>query len=66
MTNTPLTRDHASATLHAVSPEGWEIWVSDHVLLETLVREARELGVTTFALWRLGLEDPAVWTVIGR
>lgn len=66
MTNTPLTRDHASATLHALSPEGWEIWVSDHVLLETLVREARELGVTTFALWRLGLEDPAVWDVIGR
>jgi spore germination protein YaaH len=66
MTNTPLARDHASATLHAVSPEGWEIWVSDHVLLETLVREARELGVTTFALWRLGLEDPAVWDSIGH
>jgi spore germination protein YaaH len=66
MTNTPLTRDHASATLHALSPEGWEIWVSDRVLLETLVREARELGVTTFALWRLGLEDPAVWEIIGR
>jgi spore germination protein YaaH len=63
-TNTPLVRDHASAMLHAVSPEGWEIWVSDRVLLETLVREARELGVTTFALWRLGLEDPAVWTLI--
>jgi spore germination protein YaaH len=66
MTNTALTRDHASAMLHAVSPEGWEIWVSDHVLLETLVQEARELGVTTFALWRLGLEDPAVWDSIGR
>jgi spore germination protein YaaH len=65
-TNTPLTRDHASATLHAISPEGWEVWVSDQVLLETLVREARELGVTTFALWRLGLEDPAVWAYIGR
>jgi peptidoglycan-N-acetylglucosamine deacetylase len=64
MTNTPLTRDHASATLHAHSPEGWEIWVSDHVLLETLVREARQLGVTSFALWRLGLEDPAVWSFI--
>src|SRR6266581_636310 len=23
MTNTPLARDHASATLHALSPEGW-------------------------------------------
>lgn len=66
MTNTPLNRDHASATLRALSPEGWEIWVSDRVLLETLVREARELGVTTFALWRLGLEDPAVWDIIGR
>jgi len=66
MTNTALTRDHASATLHAISPEGWEIWVSDRVLLESLVHYARQLGVTTFALWRLGLEDPAVWTIIGR
>jgi spore germination protein YaaH len=66
MTNIPLIRDHASATLHAASPEGWEIWVSDHVLLETLVREARELGVRTFALWRLGLEDSAIWNSIGR
>ena len=65
MTNIPLTRDHASATLHALSPEGWEIWVTDRTLLETLVREARQLGVTTFALWRLGLEDPAVWELIG-
>lgn len=66
MTNTALIRDHPSTTLHASSPEGWEIWVSDRVLLETLVREARQLGVTTFALWRLGLEDPSVWSFIGR
>ncbi|HET9634318.1 MAG TPA: hypothetical protein VFP26_00170 [Gemmatimonadaceae bacterium] len=64
MTNIPLTRDHASATLHAISPEGWEIWVADQTLLATLVREARQLGVTTFALWRLGLEDPTVWDFI--
>jgi spore germination protein YaaH len=64
-TNTALNRDNASATLHAVSPEGWEIWVSDRVLLETLIRDARQLGVTSFALWRLGLEDPAVWSFIG-
>jgi spore germination protein YaaH len=63
-TNIPLVRDHASATLHASSPEGWELWVSDHELLETLVRDARQLGVRTFALWRLGLEDPAVWDFI--
>lgn len=64
MTNTALIRDHASSTLHATSREGWELWVSDRVLLETLVREARELGVRTFALWRLGLEDQAVWDFI--
>ena len=64
MTNTPLVRDHASATLHATSPEGWEIWVSDSKLLETLVRDARQLGVRSFALWRVGLEDQAVWDFI--
>lgn len=65
MTNIPLTRDHASATLHAISPEGWEIWVADRALLATLVREARQLGVTTFALWRLGLEDQSIWDLVG-
>ncbi|HEY0529394.1 MAG TPA: hypothetical protein VGD02_11235 [Gemmatimonadaceae bacterium] len=66
MTNTLLNRDLASSTLHATSPEGWELWVSDSVLLDNLVRDARRLGVTTFALWRLGLEDPTVWEMIGR
>ncbi len=66
MTNTVLSRDLGSATLNASSPEGWEVWVSDRVLIETLVRDARRLGVTTFALWRLGLEDPAIWSAIGR
>ena len=64
MTNTPLVRDHASETLHAASPDAWELWVSDRKLLDTLVREARQLGVRTFALWRLGLEDQAVWDFI--
>ena len=66
MTNTILNRDIASSTLHASSPEGWEMWVSDGVLLEKLVRDARKLGITTFAVWRLGLEDPAVWNLVGR
>jgi len=65
MTNIPLSRDHASANLRALSPEGWEIWVTDRTLLAGLVHDARQLGVTTFALWRLGLEDPAVWDLIG-
>jgi spore germination protein YaaH len=29
------------------------------------VRQARQLGVTTFALWRLGLEDQSIWDFIG-
>jgi len=65
MTNIALSRDHASANLRALSPEGWEIWVTDRTLLAGLVHDARQLGVTTFALWRLGLEDPAVWDLIG-
>jgi spore germination protein YaaH len=64
MTNTALIRDHSSETLHATSPEGWELWVSDRGLLEKLVRDARQLGVRSFALWRLGLEDPEVWDFI--
>ena len=61
-----LERDPASITLHTQAP-GWTIWVSDAVLLDSLVRDARISGVTKFALWRLGLEDPAVWTgVIGQ
>ena len=64
MTNTLMVRDNVSATLHATSPEGWDLWISDRVLLETLVRGARQLGVRTFALWRLGLEDPGVWDFI--
>jgi spore germination protein YaaH len=66
MTNTALVRDHSSETLHATSPEGWELWVSDRGLLDKLVHDARQLGVRSFALWRLGLEDPAVWESIGR
>ncbi len=57
----PLQRDPASSTLHAES-DGWSVWVSDAVLLDSLVRGARRTGITKFALWRLGLEDPRFWT----
>lgn len=56
-----LVRDPASRTLTAVSPGRWVIWVSDATLLRTLVARARDLGVDTYALWRLGEEDPSVW-----
>lgn len=61
-TNTPLSRDPASGSLHAISPQGWEMWVSDRALLDTLVANSRRIGVRNFALWRLGLEDPSIWT----
>lgn len=58
-----LDRDPATSTLHAMraGPDGWELWVSDAVLIEALEREVTALGVRRVAYWRLGLEDPAVW-----
>jgi len=59
--NVPLVRDPASGSLHADTGR-WHVWVSDAVLDAALVRQAREAGVTRFAFWRLGTEDPRLWT----
>ena len=58
-----LDRDPATSTLHArrAGPDGWELWVSDTVLLDALRAEVSALGVRRVAYWRLGLEDPAFW-----
>ena len=58
-----LDRDPATQSLHAVraGANGWELWVTDAVLLAALRREVSALGVQRVAYWRLGLEDPAVW-----
>ena len=58
-----LERDPATTTLHAMraGPDGWELWVSDAMLLDALRREVTALGVRRVAYWRLGLEDPALW-----
>lgn len=61
-----LIRDTASSTLHARTPDGSETWVADAVLLDSLLRVARAEGVTRVALWRLGLEDPAIWPALAR
>lgn len=64
-----LRRDPASRTLRARrdGAPGWELWVSDADLVAALVRAAARAGVTTFAFWRLGLEDEALWRdVVGR
>ena len=59
-----LTRDPASLSLHAIQPGGWELWISDAELLAALRTEVQALGVMRIALWRLGLEDPAIWSVV--
>jgi spore germination protein YaaH len=64
--NVELVRDPSSRSLHAIQPGNWELWMSDAELLRALVTEVGALGVTRIALWRLGLEDPAVWTMFER
>ena len=64
--NVELLRDPSSLSLHAIQPGSWELWMSDAQLLRALRSEVVALGVTRIALWRLGLEDPAVWSVLER
>jgi spore germination protein YaaH len=61
-----MRRDSASRTLRGTSMNGNSaIWLTDATLLEELIRDAERLGVRRFAFWRLGQEDPAVWTRVG-
>ena len=39
------------------------VWFLDGVTLLNEMRAARELGLETFALWRLGSEDSSLWNV---
>lgn len=59
-----LARDAGTGTLRATKPGAWDMWVSDAPLLASLVRRAEAAGVRRFALWRLGQEDPAVWSEV--
>ena len=63
-----LDRDPATSTLHAArsGADGWELWVSDAVLIGQLQAEVLALGVRRLAFWRLGLEDPSFWTTPAR
>ena len=40
-----------------------QIWFLDAVTVYNEMRAARELGLQTFALWRLGSEDQSLWRV---
>lgn len=62
-----MRRDTATYTMRGTSADGaTSIWLTDATLLERLVREVERTGVSRIAFWRLGQEDPAVWSrVIG-
>jgi spore germination protein YaaH len=62
-----MRRDSVTQTMRGSSRDGaTSIWVTDATLLERLVREVERLGVSRVAFWRLGQEDPAVWSrVVG-
>lgn len=40
-----------------------QVWYLDAVTAMNEMRGARALGVRTFALWRLGSEDPTLWNI---
>jgi len=40
-----------------------EVWFTDAVSALNEMRAAQELGINTFALWRLGSEDRSLWNV---
>jgi len=62
----PLTRDVRTQTLRANRRGAWDMWVTDAGLLRVLLAEVAKTGVPRVALWRLGQEDPDVWTILGN
>jgi spore germination protein YaaH len=61
-----MKRDTATGTLRAKRGTTWDMWITDTPLIQRLVRDARAAGVNTFAFWRLGQEDPALWKTLAR
>ena len=43
--------------------ERHQVWFLDAVTVYNEMRAARELGLQTFALWRLGEEDQSLWRI---
>jgi peptidoglycan-N-acetylglucosamine deacetylase len=46
--------------------EQHEVWFLDAVTAYNQMLEARKYGVAGLALWRLGSEDPSLWSVFGK
>ncbi len=43
-----------------------DIWLLDAAAMHGQLMALRSLGLTSVALWRLGTEDPSIWTMFGR
>lgn len=43
-----------------------DIWLLDAAAMHGQVASLRALGLNQVALWRLGTEDPSIWTLFGR
>lgn len=43
-----------------------QVWFLDGVTALNEMRDARQMGIRTFALWRLGIEDGSLWSVWDR
>ena len=59
-----LAPEPGTASLRGRSAEGWEMWIPDAASIDTLVGIVRAAGVRQVAFWRLGLEDPDLWTTV--
>ena len=40
-----------------------QVWFLDGVTALNEMRAGRQMGLRTFALWRLGEEDPSLWKI---
>lgn len=59
-------RDSASGALHLQIAPDDEAWLADAPLVAAMAADAKTLGVRRLALWRLGLEDPAIWPAMKK
>ena len=63
----PIELDSESLNPHFAYDEDdgthHEIWFLDGVTAINQMRAARDLGIKTFALWRLGSEDRSLWEI---
>lgn len=57
-------RDTASGALRLQLAPDDEAWLADAPLVAAMAADAKALGVRRLALWRLGLEDPAIWPAV--